>query len=70
MREFDVWQYPGKHGYYGPEYEEERLGAFISVIIGLEPGTSRERLYNVYVSDIGMVGRIETRYSYLKPIAG
>jgi len=71
MKEYDVWKKPGRHGLYGPDHKEERLGVFLQIALGLDAlgavGAYRERYYMFYVADDGYVGRIETGYGYLKP---
>jgi hypothetical protein len=73
---YEVWQREGRFGeqgaYRGHEYEEERLGIFLQIAMGLESqgavGAYREKYYLFYVSDEGRVGYIPTNQGQLKPL--
>ena len=71
MKEYEVWQKAGRHGFYGPKYKEERMGTFLQVMMGFESqgaiGAYKERVYNVLLTDGGDVRTIEVQYSFLKP---
>ncbi len=74
MIQYDVWQKAGKHDPrdIGPTFKKQRLGTYLQIVMGLEPqgavSAYKEQYYLFFMQDDGNVGKIDTRYGYLKPI--